>query len=92
MGVPDRWQHEKQNPAYRPPTDMMFYLIVLVGLSVNFLQMKCKLRKVVGYALLGYAVNVFILMCNEPNAPLIQSLILTSIVISMSFTVIMVKK
>lgn len=71
---------------------MILHIWLLVIAGTYFIQMNCNLRKAAGYSMLGYATNLFILTVNKAHSPLPQSLILTSIVIGMAFTIIMIRQ
>ncbi len=51
-----------------------------------------QVNKVIGYIILGQAINLFLLSININNTLLAQSLILTSIVISLSMIALFIKK
>ncbi|QEK39017.1 NADH-quinone oxidoreductase subunit K [Candidatus Nesciobacter abundans] len=64
------------------------FLIVLTGIFMLFMG---KIRSVIGVGLIGQGVNLLIISVNKPGNVLVQSIVLTSIVISLGFMAVLLR-
>ena len=71
---------------------LVVYSALFAFIAVLILFSDCRAKKIMGYCMLSYSVNLFMLGCNPISTNLTQGLILTSIVISLGFAVIMVHR
>lgn len=71
---------------------MLIFITLSLSFGVYYALSKSIIQKIVGYILIGYGSNLFLLSCVDKNSPLMQSLVLTSIVIGIAITVLLVGK
>ncbi len=64
---------------------------LLMTFGVYFIMQQSNIQ-ILGYVLVGQSINLFVLSVNQHNNLLGQSLILTSIVISLGMVALLLKK